>query len=76
MKNEGDANFFFFFFFVGRGGGQIRCVLGDVQVANTRAREIGPVDDAHVRYRISSNNSRPSPVIASLAWSPPFDGNT
>ena len=49
MKNEGDANFFFFFFFCGEGGGQIRCVMGDVQVANTRAREIGPVDDAHVR---------------------------
>ena len=34
--------------------------MGDVQVANTRARELGPVDDAHVGYRISSNNSRPS----------------
>ena len=47
------------------------CVMGDVQVANTRARELGPVGDAHVRYRISSNNSRPSinrlpRIVASL----------
>ena len=75
---------FFFFFLWGRGG-QIRCVMGDVQVANTRARELGPVDDAHVGYRISSNNSRPSinrlpRIVASLWWqylklSPPSDNH-
>ena len=64
---------FFFFCGGGGGGGQIRCVMGDVQVANTRARELGLVGDAHVRYRISSNNSRPSinrlpRIVASLWW--------
>ena len=70
-RNEKQRWYQFFFFFCG-GGGQMRCVMGDVQVANTRARELGPVDDAHVRYRISSNNSRPSinrlPRIVASLW--------
>ena len=39
MKNKGYAIFFFFFFFFFAGGGggggvQIRCIVGDVQMAN------------------------------------------
>ena len=59
-----------FFFSCGGGGGgpgQIRCVMGDVQVANTRARELGP-SMMHTSDTVFPRIIAVPRLIASLWW--------